>query len=105
MGLKTKNFKIKSMNNFMLENAYAYIIECQSDRKTGYADIGIFADRESAVNGAEPFETERVWFKVDRNENDRVTAYKEAKKYKEIKYNGETHIVSGAFSDWEDDII
>lgn len=110
MGMKTTNYKVAKMNNFNLENAYAYIINCKSERNSGYADIGIFADRESAVNGAEPFEVKRVYFTVDREENDRITAYTESKKTREIeRYNPETKeketvTINGLFTGWEDDI-
>lgn len=110
MGMKTTNYKVASMNNFNLETAYAYIVECKSDRNSGYADIGIFADRVSAESGAEPFETKRIYFTVDRNENDRQTAYLESKKIKEIqKYNPETKEtetvkVNSPFTGWEDDM-
>lgn len=110
MGLKTTNYKIKKMNDFVLPNAYAYIIKCYSERQSGWADIGVFADRESAENGAEPFEVKRIYFTIDRNENDRQTAYTEAKKQiKKEEYNEETHtydivMVDGMFTNWQDDI-
>lgn len=112
MGLVKKDFVLKENGNFILPNAYAYITECYSGRKSGYAIIGIFADRESAVNGAKPFQSVRVDFILDRNENDRVTAYKQAKMpvFIDSVWNKETKQYENVyepsiFADWQDDIV
>ena len=112
MGMIKKKYKVKSMGNFELDTAYAYITECHTVGKTGYAKIGIFADRESAVNCANPFEVVRVDFVLDRNENDRVMAYRTAKqpKYLGKVWNEKTKTLEdkyeeSIFSDWQDDII
>lgn len=105
------NYKLKDMNNFELATAYAYIVECHTVGKTGYAKIGIFANRESAENCSNPFEVHRVDFVLDRNENDRETAYLTAKqpKYLGKEWNEETKSMEekyeeSIFSDWKDDI-
>jgi hypothetical protein len=106
MGLKTTNYKVKSMNNFLLPNAYAFIVKCHSERTSGYAEIGVFADRESALQGAKPFEVKRVDFIVDRNENDRATAYRVAKTPLIVKnHEGKEEVVSTRFEGWVDDIV
>lgn len=112
MGMIKQNFKVKSMGNFVLPTAYAYITECHTIGKTGYAKIGIFADRESAVNCVNPFEVVRVDFVLDRNENDRATAYKTAKqpKYLGKEWDEETKTfedkyTESIFADWQDDIV
>lgn len=112
MGLVKKDFVLKEHNNHVLNNAYAYIIECYSGRESGFATIGIFDNRESAKKGAKPFQTVRVDFIIDRNENDRATAYKQAKKpvFIENVWNKETKqyenlYEESIFADWEDDIV
>lgn len=112
MGLIKKDFVLKEHNNHVLKNAYAYITECYSGRKSGYAIIGIFDSRESAINGAKPFQSVRVDFVLDRKENDRVTAYKQAKEpiFVDKVWNKETKqyddkYEDSIFADWQDDIV
>ena len=110
MGLKTTNYKVEKFNH-ILEEAYAYIIDCSSDRINGQAIIGIFASREDAENPAiEPYETKKINFTVDRTKNDRETAYNVAKgqSYKP-HFNTSTMLVeltpfNEYFYGWEDDI-
>lgn len=105
MGLKTKNYTIKSMNNYILPEAYAFITKCHTEGHSGYAELGVFADRESAMKGAKPFETKRVDFIVDRNENDRATAYRVAKTPLIVKDpEGKDVVVDARFEGWDDDI-
>ena len=79
MALKKSNYYVKSLG-MTLPQAVALITTCKSDRENGTATIGVFASRENALNkDIQPFETVTVNFKVDRNENDRATAYHTAK--------------------------
>lgn len=110
MGLIKKDFVLKEYGNLVLPNAYAFITDCVTNRATGYATIGIFLSRESALNGAKPFTTVNVEFTVDRNENDRKTAYKQAKEpiFVGQRWTDEKTLENvykdSIFKDWEDDI-
>ena len=111
MGLKTTNYKVEKFNH-TLEEAYAYIIDCTSDRIRGQATIGIFASREDAENPAiEPYEAKKIKFIVDRSKNDRETAYNTAKsQYLTPYFNPKTGkveqmLVDNYFVGWQDDIL
>ena len=109
MGLKTTNYKLEGHGDTLPE-AYALIKSISITRNTGWADVVIQKSREDAMLKT-PYETKRIKFKVNLNENPFVTAYKEAleKKTEEI-YNeetGEYEIVEqpAIFDGWEDDVI
>ena len=108
MGLKTKNYEVKSLG-ITLPEAYALIKNLSATRVTGWADIVIQSSRE-ACNKLKPLETQRIKFNVNLNENPYVTAYKKAtqKKTEEI-YNEETGEYEtieqpALFDGWEPDI-
>ena len=110
MGLKTTNYKVEKLN-LLLPQAYAYIIKCEANRTKGEAILGIFASREDAENpNIEPYETKKISFLVDRDKNDRISAYIQAKgqSYKP-HFNTSTMLVeltlyNEYFYGWEDDI-
>lgn len=111
MGLKTKNYEVKSMG-ITLPEAYAIIRETATSGANGYAKFAIHTTRELASNKTiKPFEEIRVDFVVNRNANDRETAYAIAKGQKEeLHYNEETQKVEKIvknmpFYGWEDDIV
>jgi hypothetical protein len=111
MGFKTTNYQLKGRNT-VLPQAYAVIRKTVTDGEKGYAIIGIDETRELASNPlVKPLEQVRVDFDVNRNQNDRVTAYLAAvADIEKEKINDETHklekvIVKGLFADWEVDKI
>lgn len=110
MALKKTNYYVKSLG-MTLPQAIAFVTNCKTDRENGVATIGVFASRENALDKSiQPFETVNVSFKVDRNENDRSTAYRTAKTpkvYEWVNGNGEKRVetISALFEGWEDDIV
>ena len=111
MGLKTTNYEVKSMG-VTLPEAYAIIRETKTSGDSGFAMIAVHTTRELAANKSiKPFEEVRIDFTVDRNANDRETAYTVAKGQKTFKkFNAETKqmedaIVNMPFYGWEDDIV
>ena len=111
MGFKTKNYEVKSMG-VVLPEAYAIIRETATNGVKGYAKFAIHSTRELAENKfVKPYEEIRVDFDVNRNENDRITAYKVAKS---IVTKKECNLKTGSieevqepmpFYGWEDDIV
>lgn len=111
MGLKTTNYKVKDME-VVLPEAYAIIRETVTNGNKGYAKIAVHTSRELAENKfVKPYEEIRVDFDVDRNENDRITAYKVAKSIvTKKKHNLKTGSIEEIeepmpFYGWEDDIV
>ena len=109
MALKKSNYYVKSLN-MTLPQAIAFVMSCKTDRENGVATIGVFANRENALNkNIKPFETVDVTFKVDRNENDRATAYITAvtpEVYEwESKSGKRTETIPAPFEGWEDDRV
>lgn len=118
MGLKTTNYEVKRTGQ-VLTNAYAIVKNLTVRGLSGYAEIIVQTSRECAdkcVKGQlDAIETKRIDFKVDRDANDRETAYEEAKKKKiRREQNGELDencipievevVVDEQFFGWDDDI-
>ena len=114
MGLKTTNYEVKKLG-ITLPEAYAIVKDLTVRGKSGYAIITVQSSRENAekvVDGTmAALEEHRIDFMVNRDENDRATAYAKAKSQKEIKqFNEETKkletvMVNEPFYGWEDDIV
>lgn len=111
MGFKTKNYEVKSMG-VVLPEAYAIIRETATNGVKGYAKLAIHSTREMASNkNIKPYEEIRIDFTVNRNENDRITAYKAAKSsilssiLNEHTGVYEDAIIDMPFKNWEDDIV
>lgn len=109
MGLKKENYEIKELG-LTLPAAYAIIHRLEIDGNNGIAEIYIQSSpRENAVT-LKPLKREFIRFKVDRNENPFITAYKEAKKITiqtVVNKDGEEEKVEfkAPFADWTDDIV
>ena len=118
MGLKTTNYTVKRTGQF-LTNAYAMVKNLHVFGVSGYAEIIVQTSRENAdkcLKGQlDAIETKRIDFKVDRDANDRATAYEAAKQKKtrreqsgELDENGmpiEVEVVvDEQFFGWDDDI-
>ena len=109
MGLKKTNYEIKELG-LTLPAAYAIIHRLEIDGDSGVAEFYIQSSpRENAVN-LKPLKREFIRFKVDRNENPFITAYKEAKKVTTetvVNKDGKEETVEfkAPFADWTDDII
>ena len=111
MGLKTKNYEVKEMG-VVLPEAYAIIRETVTCGDKGFVKIAVHITRELAADKkVKPFEEVRVDFTVDRNANDRETAYKVAKGQRVRKeFNHGTKrledvVENMPFYGWEDDIV
>ena len=111
MGFKTTNYQLKG-RNIVLPTAYAMVRKTVANGNEGYAIIGIDETRELVSNpNVQPLEQVRVDFKVNRNQNDRVTAYAAAvADVEKERINEETGklekvVVKGLFADWEVDIV
>lgn len=119
MGLRTTNYKIKG-KDLVLPNAYAMVKNLHVFGESGYAEIIVQTSRENAakcVKGQlDAIDTKRIDFKVDRDGNDRATAYEAAKKKKtRMEQNGEIDekgvpievevVVDEQFFDWDNDIV
>lgn len=109
MGLKTTNYDVKKLG-ITLPKAYAVVKNLRIDGESAVADFSIQATRENSFK-LQPIETARVYFKVDRNENPYVTAYRVAKGSKEVQEfkpetgKMETVVKHEPFHGWEDDIV
>ena len=108
MGLKKENYEIKELG-LTLPAAYAIIHRLEIDGNNGIAEFYIQSSpRENAVN-LKPLKREFIRFKVDRNENPFITAYKEAKKVttETLVMNGKEEKVEfrATFAEWTDDIV
>jgi hypothetical protein len=111
MGLKKDNYEVKSMG-VTLPKAYAFIRNTKTEANgQGVATIAIHMSRELASNPAiRPFHEEKIYFTVDRNANDRATAYKAAttpRKDYVPNEHGEyvEQEVKPFFYGWENDIL
>lgn len=119
MGLRTTNYEVKSKGQ-VLTNAYAMVKNLTVRGLSGYAEIIVQTSRENAdkcLKGQlDAIETKRIDFKVDRDANDRATAYEAAKKKKtRMEQNGELDengmpievevVVDEQFYGWYDDIV
>ena len=119
MGLKTTNYTVKRTGQF-LTNAYAMVKNLHVFGESGYAEIIVQTSRENAakcVKGQlDAIDTKRIDFKVERDGNDRATAYEAAKKKKtrivqtgELDENGmpiEVEVVvDEQFYGWYNDIV
>lgn len=109
MGLKTNNYEVKKLG-ITLPRAYALIKNLRIDGESAVADFVVQVTRENSIK-LQPIETAKVHFKVDRNENPYVTAYRVAKSSKEVQeFNPETNkmetvVKHEPFYGWEDDIV
>lgn len=111
MGFKTTNYQLKGRDTILPE-AYAMVRKTVVNGDDGYAIIGIDETRELVSNpNVTPLEQVRINFKVDRNVNDRVTAYAAAvADVEKQKINDETGklekvTIPGPFAGWEVDIV
>ena len=114
MGLKTTNYFIKDLG-LLLPEAYALIKDINVSGNYGQATFITQSSRENAeqvLDGGKmrALETTTIDFIVNRNENDRVTAYHKAKELIQetiVLPNGEfdTIWINGPFTGWEDDLI
>lgn len=116
MALKTTNFELKTNTGIVydvLPEAVAVIRRILADpHGQGVATFGIHRTRELALNkDVPPLKEVKIYFTVDRNQNDRVTAYAKAKSSKMVEeYNEETKQIEQVekkqfFYGWEDDIL
>ena len=113
MGLKTKNYVAKKLG-MTLPEAYAIVKDLTVKGTSGYAIIAVQTSRENAdkvIKGElNALEEVRVDFIVNRDDNDRATAYVAAKSQKTNKrWNPETKqmedvTVNMPFYGWKDDI-
>ena len=114
MGLKTTNYEVKKLG-IILPEAYAIVKDLTVRGKRGFAIIAVQSSRENAdkvVEGKmQAIEEVRVDFIVNRDTNDRASAYEKAKSYKEVEgFNPETGKIEKVvkyepFYGWTDDII
>lgn len=111
MGLKTKNYTVKAMKT-VLPEAYAVIRQTSVVGNKGRAIFAVHINRELASDmQVKPFEEVTITFDINRNENDRVTAYNVAKGERlEDQYNENTGVFEKAlvkmpFYGWKDDIV
>ena len=109
MGLKTTNYEVKSMK-VILPTAYAYIREINTSGNRGVATFAVHESRELASDiSVKPYEECKISFAVDRDANDRVTAYNKAKSQIQVKtYTdyGEVEVTQDMpFYGWQDDIV
>ena len=113
MGLKTTNYTVKKLG-IKLPEAYAIVKDLTVRGQHGHATIAVQSSRENAekvVTGKmAALEEHRIDFTVNRDENDRATAYAKAKSQKEVqRFNEErneleTVLVNEPFYGWIDDI-
>lgn len=111
MGLKTTNYEVKKLG-ITLPEAYAIVKDLTVRGDRGYAIIAVQSSRENAekvVTGEmSALEEHRIDFTVNRDENDRATAYAKAKSQREqYQFNDETQkfemvMVNEPFYGWED---
>ena len=111
MGLRTTYYEVKGRQKILPE-AYAVIRETKTRGNSGYAIFAVDETRERAQDlSITPAETVRVDFIVDRNVNDRETAYHKAKSQIEVEeYDHETGepkkvIKPMPFFGWLDDYV
>lgn len=109
MGLKTTNYEVKSMK-VVLPTAYAYIRELSVVGNKGVAIFAVHENRELASDiSVKPYEECKISFAVDRDANDRVTAYNKAKSQIQVKtYTdyGEVEVTQDMpFYGWQDDMV
>ena len=106
MGLKISNYKVKSMG-VTLPTAYAVIRNITVNGENGVATFAIHQSRELAIDTTiRPYHTENIHFKVDRNVNDRVTAYSVATEpYVEKEGKEEEVTKYPFFYGWQNDIV
>ena len=119
MGLRTTNYEVKRTGE-VLTNAYAMVKNLTVRGLSGYAEIIVQTSRENAdkcIKGQlDAIETKRIDFKVDRDANDRATAYEAAKKKKtRMEQNGKLDengmpivvevVVDEQFYGWDNDIV
>lgn len=114
MGLKKTNYKVKKLG-ITLPEAYAIVKDLTVRGKSGFATIAVQSSRENAdkvVDGTmTALEEVRVDFTVNRDANDRATAYEKATSYQEVEeFNPETGRVETVvkyepFYGWTDDFV
>lgn len=114
MGLKIKNYEVKKLG-IIIPEAYAIVKDLTVRGSNGFAIIAVQSTRENAlkcISGSmQALEEVRVDFIVNRDENDRATAYKAAKSQINAKvYNRDTGkledtFINMPFYGWEDDYI
>lgn len=112
MGLKTTNYEAKAMKE-VLPEAYAVIRAIRVEPNgQGVAKFAVHRTRELAIDpNVKPFHEETIYFKSERNVNDRETAYKKAtSSYTLSELNHETQKVEeieikAPFYGWENDIV
>lgn len=99
MGLINTNYKVLNTTT----TAYAAISKLVIEGASGYAIITISDVRENAIRG-NGIKNVRVDFKVSREENPFITAYKAAKTDTKIEEIGVDTIIPAQFKDWTDSI-
>lgn len=114
MGLKTTNYEVKG-KGIILPEAYAIVKDLTVRGTHGTAIIAVQTSRENCqkvVDGTmEAIEEVRIEFIINRDENDRATAYEKSKSQREGKrWNAEMNksepiLINEPFYGWEDDII
>ncbi len=105
MGLKISNYKVQCMG-VTLPTAYAVIRNITVNGENGVAAFAIHQSRELAIDTTiRPYHMENIHFKVDRNVNDRVTAYRVATAPYTEKEGKEEVTKYPFFYGWENDII
>lgn len=114
MGLKTTNYEVKR-KGITLPEAYAIVKDLTVRGKSGFAIIAVQSSRdncEKVVNGElEALEEVRIDFTVNRDANNRATAYEQAKSQRAVtRWNMETQqletvLVNEPFYGWDNDIV
>ena len=114
MGLKTTNYEIKK-TGITLPQAYAIVKDLTVKGTSGFAIIAVQSSRENCekvVKGKmQALEEVRIDFTVNRDTNDRATAYEKAKGQREVRQwneetqQAETVLVNEPFYGWDNDIV
>ena len=114
MGLKTRNYEVKKLG-IILPEAYAIVKDLTVKGTSGYAIIAVQSSRENAekvVKGTmQAVEEVRIDFSVERDSNDRATAYAKAKGQRTVtqwnpeKGEMESAVINEPFYGWENDIV
>lgn len=114
MGLKTTNYEVKKLG-ITLPEAYAIVKDLTVRGKSGVAIIAVQSSRENCEKVVEgkmqALEEVRIDFTVNRDANDRVTAYEKAKSQQEGKrWNAEMKksepvLINEPFYGWDNDIV
>ena len=109
MGLKTTNYEVKNLG-IVLPEAHAIIKDLMVKGQNGYAIFAIQSSRENAekvvAGDLSALEEVRVDFDVNRDANDRATAYEKAKgQTVKLSVDMKEILVNEPFYGWQDDIV